>query len=42
LKKENKIRIFAKDIPFNFSQLNNWTALKAKGNYIFFINSEIV
>lgn len=37
---KKNIKVFAHNIPFNFSALNNWAVEKARGEYILFLNND--
>jgi len=35
-----RVRIFNRDIPFNYSKINNWAAEQATGEYLLFLNND--
>ncbi len=41
LKEGEKVRVFEKPLPFNFSLLNNWAAKRAEGDILLFLNDDI-
>jgi O-antigen biosynthesis protein len=41
LKLNDRIRVFERPVPFNFSGLNNWAAEQAKGEVLVFLNNDM-
>lgn len=39
--KFENIKVFEHNIPFNYSEINNWAVQKAKGEYILLLNNDI-
>ena len=39
-KKDKRIRIVRYDVPFNFSQINNYAVAQSKGQYLLFLNND--
>ncbi|MCB8764119.1 tetratricopeptide repeat protein [Planktothrix agardhii] len=39
-KEPNRFKCYRLDIPFNFSQLNNYAVAQAKGDYLLFLNND--
>ena len=40
IKNTKNIRIFSRDVDFNYSAINNWAAKKADGSYLIFLNND--
>jgi glycosyltransferase involved in cell wall biosynthesis len=40
LKKYNNIRVFERNVPFNYPALNNFAVQKSTGNFILFLNND--
>jgi O-antigen biosynthesis protein len=39
-KKDNRIKVLEYNIPFNFSEINNWAVNKSEGEYILLLNND--
>ena len=40
-KYDERIHLFEYNVPFNYSEINNWAVKKAKGEYILLLNNDI-
>ena len=40
-KNDTRIKLLEYNVPFNFSQINNWAVRKAKGDYLLLLNNDI-
>jgi GT2 family glycosyltransferase len=41
LNQHKRVRPLKHDVPFNYSEINNWAARSALGNYLLFLNNDI-
>ena len=41
LKKRRRVRAYERNVPFNYSAINNWAARRAVGDYLLFLNNDV-
>jgi len=41
IKKDNRVRVLEHNVPFNFSEINNWAVEQANGDFILLLNNDM-